>query len=187
VETQTQGVAVQPTSNPNAKVIKRYQNRKLYDTQQSCYVTLDDIAKMIRANEEVVVIDNKSKKDITSSTLTQIIFENEKKNKSMIGLETLREIIQTGAGSISSFLEKVGVRPVGTAGASALGGTSGGASADPVRAALESAARSFEDIERTLGNGASGGRDAGLQERLSQLAAKLNTLETKIRQYELDN
>jgi polyhydroxyalkanoate synthesis repressor PhaR len=60
-------------ANPNTKVIKRYQNRKLYDTQQSCYVTLEDIAKMIRNNEDVLVIDNKSKKDITSSTLTQII------------------------------------------------------------------------------------------------------------------
>ena len=48
------------TTKPNSKVkiIKRYQNRKLYDTQQSCYVTLDDIAKMIRTNEEVMVIDN---------------------------------------------------------------------------------------------------------------------------------
>ncbi len=50
-------------TKPSAKVkiIKRYQNRKLYDTKQSCYVTLDDIAKMIRANEEVMVIDNKTK------------------------------------------------------------------------------------------------------------------------------
>jgi polyhydroxyalkanoate synthesis repressor PhaR len=85
LETQTQSPAVttspNPSPNPNAKVIKRYQNRKLYDTQQSCYVTLEDIAKMIRNNEEVVVVDNKTKKDITSSTLTQIIFEAEKKNK----------------------------------------------------------------------------------------------------------
>ena len=44
------------------KIIKRYQNRKLYDTRQSCYVTLDDIAKMIRNNEKVTVIDNKTKK-----------------------------------------------------------------------------------------------------------------------------
>ena len=76
MESQVQNPVV---TNPNAKVIKRYQNRKLYDTQQSCYVTLEDIAKMIRANEEVVVVDNKTKKDITSSTLTQIIFEAEKK------------------------------------------------------------------------------------------------------------
>ena len=67
--------------NGKVKIIKRYQNRKLYDTQQSCYVTLDDIAKMIRTNEEVMVIDNKSKNDITAATLTQIIFEAEKKAK----------------------------------------------------------------------------------------------------------
>lgn len=74
------------TTKPNSKVkiIKRYQNRKLYDTQQSCYVTLDDIAKMIRANEEVMVIDNKSKNDITAATLTQIIFEAEKKHLNML-------------------------------------------------------------------------------------------------------
>ena len=48
--------------NIRTKIIKRYQNRKLYDTQQSCYVTLDDIAKMIRADEDVMVIDNKTEK-----------------------------------------------------------------------------------------------------------------------------
>ena len=66
-------------NNSRTKIIKRYQNRKLYDTQQSCYVTLDDIAKMIRVDEDVMVIDNKTKNDITAATLTQIIFEAEKK------------------------------------------------------------------------------------------------------------
>jgi polyhydroxyalkanoate synthesis repressor PhaR len=93
------------------KIIKRYQNRKLYDTQQSCYVTLDDIAKMIRNNEEVMVIDNKSKNDITAATLTQIIFESEKKASQYAPLFTLREIIQTGNGSISGFLAKLGAFP----------------------------------------------------------------------------
>ena len=95
----------------HTKIIKRYQNRKLYDTQQSCYVTLDDIAKMIRANEEVTVIDNKNKKDITSATLTQIIFEAEKKACQYAPLSTLREIIQNGNGSISSYLAKLGAFP----------------------------------------------------------------------------
>lgn len=101
------------TSKPNSKVkiIKRYQNRKLYDTQQSCYVTLDDIAKMIRANEEVMVIDNKSKNDITAATLTQIIFEAEKKASQYAPLFTLREIIQNGNGSISGYLAKLGAFP----------------------------------------------------------------------------
>ena len=93
------------------KIIKRYQNRKLYDTQQSCYVTLDDIAKMIRSNEDVMVIDNKSKNDITAATLTQIIFESEKKVAQYAPLFTLREIIQTGNGSISNYLSKLGAFP----------------------------------------------------------------------------
>lgn len=101
------------TNRPNAKtkIIKRYQNRKLYDTQQSCYVTLDDIAKMIRSSEDVMVIDNKTKNDITAATLTQIIFESEKKASQYAPLFTLREIIQNGNGSISSYLAKLGAFP----------------------------------------------------------------------------
>ena len=75
----------------NAKIIKRYQNRKLYDTQQSCYVTLEDIAKMIRNQEEVMVVDNKTKNNITAATLTQIIFESEKKASQYAPLGTLKK------------------------------------------------------------------------------------------------
>jgi polyhydroxyalkanoate synthesis repressor PhaR len=99
------------TNSNKVKIIKRYQNRKLYDTQQSCYVTLDDISKMIRTNEEVVVIDNKTKNDITAATLTQIIFESEKKASQYAPLFTLREIIQHGNGSISAYLAKLGAFP----------------------------------------------------------------------------
>jgi polyhydroxyalkanoate synthesis repressor PhaR len=88
------------------KVIKRYQNRKLYDTHQSCYVTLDEIADMIVRGEEVMVIDNRTKKDITSSTLTQIIFEKQKRSKTVIPVLTLRDIIQVGGGTFSGFLAK---------------------------------------------------------------------------------
>ena len=98
-------------ANIRTKIIKRYQNRKLYDTQQSCYVTLDDIAKMIRASEEVMVIDNKTKNNITAATLTQIIFEAEKRAAQFAPLFTLREIIQNGNGSISSYLAKLGAFP----------------------------------------------------------------------------
>ena len=108
MSTSTLGLS-KPSSK--VKIIKRYQNRKLYDTQQSCYVTLDDIAKMIRTNEEVMVIDNKSKNDITAATLTQIIFESEKKASQYAPLFTLREIIQNGNGSISSYLAKLGAFP----------------------------------------------------------------------------
>ncbi len=104
-------MGVKAVNSGKVKIIKRYQNRKLYDTQQSCYVTLDDIAKMIRTNEEVMVIDNKSKNDITAATLTQIIFEAEKKASQYAPLFTLREIIQNGNGSISNYLAKLGAFP----------------------------------------------------------------------------
>jgi polyhydroxyalkanoate synthesis repressor PhaR len=109
---QNETVGGLKSMNGKVKIIKRYQNRKLYDTQQSCYVTLDDIAKMIRTNEEVMVIDNKSKNDITAATLTQIIFEAEKKASQYAPLFTLREIIQNGNGSISNYLAKLGAFPL---------------------------------------------------------------------------
>ncbi len=100
---------VMDPSNGMPKIIKRYQNRKLYDTQQSCYVTLDDISRMIKAQEKVTVVDNKTKRDITASTLTQIIFEAEKKAALFAPLKVLREIIQNDNGSISSYLAKLDV------------------------------------------------------------------------------
>jgi len=89
-----------------AKIIKRYQNRKLYDTDASCYVTLDEIAEMIQQGEEVSVVDNRNQKDITAATLTQIIFERQKRSESPVPLSTLRHIIQQGDGSFSSYLAK---------------------------------------------------------------------------------
>lgn len=89
-----------------AKIIKRYQNRKLYDTDASCYVTLDEIAEMIQQGEEVTVVDNRNQKDITASTLTQIIFEKQKRSETPVPISTLRHIIQTGDGSFSAFLAK---------------------------------------------------------------------------------
>ena len=104
-------VIIDKPSARRAKIIKRYQNRKLYDTQQSCYVTLDDIAKMVRTNEEIMVIDNRTKSDITAATLTQIIFEAEKRASQYSPLFTLRDIIQSGNSSISNYLAKLGVFP----------------------------------------------------------------------------
>ncbi|MEZ4271936.1 MAG: polyhydroxyalkanoate synthesis regulator DNA-binding domain-containing protein [Myxococcota bacterium] len=61
------------------KIVKRYANRKLYDTERSCYVTLDDIATMIKVGDEVQVIDNKSGEDLTSVTLAQIILRRRRR------------------------------------------------------------------------------------------------------------
>jgi polyhydroxyalkanoate synthesis repressor PhaR len=89
------------------RVIKRYANRKLYDTLESRYVTLDQIAEMIRRGEEVKVIDNNSKEDLTSVTLAQIIFEEEKKQKSFLPLSALRNIIQSGGESLHELMNQI--------------------------------------------------------------------------------
>src|SRR3982751_3451170 len=87
------------------KIIKRYQNRKLYDTHESSYVTLDEIAKMIKGGEDLRVIDNKTKNDITAATLTQLLYESERKAKTQPSVELLKEIIRHGDGSFSGFIQ----------------------------------------------------------------------------------
>ncbi|HEY3358143.1 MAG TPA: polyhydroxyalkanoate synthesis regulator DNA-binding domain-containing protein [Polyangia bacterium] len=90
------------------RVIKRYANRKLYDTQRSRYVTLDQISEMIRAGEDVQILDNNTKEDLTSVTLAQIIFEEEKKQKSFLPLQAMRHLIQSGGESIQEFVAQAG-------------------------------------------------------------------------------
>src|SRR5512143_1844718 len=87
------------------KIIKRYTNRKLYDTVESRYVTLDEIAEMIKGGQEVKVVDNRTKEDLTSVTLAQIIFEEEKKTSKM-SLRMLRDLIRHGGEKAQAFVEE---------------------------------------------------------------------------------
>ena len=88
------------------RIIKKYQNRKLYDTQDSCYVTLDGIAKMIREGEEIVVIDNNSKEDVTALILTQVLYEQEKTNQSVLPVSILKHIVKSGSNNLFEFMER---------------------------------------------------------------------------------
>jgi polyhydroxyalkanoate synthesis repressor PhaR len=85
------------------KTIKRYANRKLYDPDDGRYVTLDDIAAMIRNNEEVRVIDYRTGADLTSVTLFQIIFEQEKAIGGMMPERVLTQVIGAGTTAVSSL------------------------------------------------------------------------------------
>jgi len=89
------------------RIIKRYANRKLYDTQHSRYVTLEQISEMIRNGDEVKIVDNKTKEDLTSVTLAQIIFEEEKKQRSFLPLTAMRNIIQNGGEWIAEAQRRV--------------------------------------------------------------------------------
>ncbi|HTP29617.1 MAG TPA: polyhydroxyalkanoate synthesis regulator DNA-binding domain-containing protein [Anaeromyxobacteraceae bacterium] len=104
-EEQTPGTVPEGMVSPrDAKIIKRYTNRKLYDTVESQYVTLDEIAEMVKAGTEVKIIDNRTKEDLTSVTLAQIIFEEEKKTSKM-SLRTLKDLIRHGGVRAAQLVE----------------------------------------------------------------------------------
>src|SRR6476469_6389586 len=107
-----------------ARTIKRYANRKLYDTRDSRYVTLDHIAAMVRAGDDVRVVENTTRADLTTATLAQIIFEEEKKTP-RLSVAGLRKIIQGGmpAAAPTSAAAGTPVPPVaGSAGSGGVGG-----------------------------------------------------------------
>ncbi len=88
-----------------AYVIKRYSNRKLYDTQESRYVTLEEIEEMIRTGREISVVDAASGEDLTSVTLTQIILENERTRRASLPAAFLHQLIKHGE-SWQDFVQK---------------------------------------------------------------------------------
>ena len=89
------------------RVIKRYANRKLYDTQASSYVTLEQVADLIRQGEDIQVVDNATKEDMTSVTLAQIILEEEKRQKSFLPLPALQKIIRSGGESLHELVAQI--------------------------------------------------------------------------------
>ncbi|MGI4817614.1 MAG: polyhydroxyalkanoate synthesis repressor PhaR [Janthinobacterium lividum] len=76
-----------------AVVIKKYANRRLYNTSTSSYVTLDDLAQMVRQGVDFVVYDAKSNDDLTRQILTQIIFEQENRGEALLPVQFLRQLI----------------------------------------------------------------------------------------------
>lgn len=81
------------TKKDEPTTIKKYANRRLYNTGTSTYVTLEDLAEMVKQGENFVVYDAKSGEDITRSVLTQIIFEQEAKGQNLLPVEFLRQLI----------------------------------------------------------------------------------------------
>lgn len=92
------------------RLIKRYGSRKLYDTEESRYVSLDELAAWIRSGQQIRVIDNKTSDDVTSQTLTQIISEEGRKGTALLPNELLHELIRIGEEAVSSGVEHLQVR-----------------------------------------------------------------------------
>ncbi|EQC47551.1 polyhydroxyalkanoate synthesis regulator DNA-binding domain-containing protein [Bacteriovorax sp. Seq25_V] len=91
----------------DVRIIKRYQNRKLYDTHQSCYVTLEEIAQIIREGHEIQVIDNKTKNDITYMTQIQLLFDQEKKSTRAGDVELLKRVIRAEEGTFTGYIRSL--------------------------------------------------------------------------------
>lgn len=84
-------------------VIKRYSNRKLYDTDSKRYVTLEDLAEFIRLGEDVRVVDHVTGEDLTSTTLLQVIFEEQKKIGGLMPQVFLTRLIRAGGATVNSL------------------------------------------------------------------------------------
>jgi len=102
----------QPTekdSKPEAQdadaiVIKKYANRRLYNTKSSTYVTLETLAEMVREGDHFVVVDAKSGDDLTRAVLAQIIFEQETKGQNLLPVRFLRQLIGLYGDNLQSFV-----------------------------------------------------------------------------------
>ena len=92
------------TGNSDPVVIKKYANRRLYNTSSSAYVTLDDLAQMVKDGDDFAVFDAKSGDDITRTVLTQIIFEEESKGQNLLPINFLRQLIRFYGDSMEAFV-----------------------------------------------------------------------------------
>jgi polyhydroxyalkanoate synthesis repressor PhaR len=89
------------------RLIKRYESRKLYDTEESRYVSLDEIAEWVREGQEIRVIDNASSEDVTAQTLAQIILGEGRDGRSKISTEVMHDLVRFGEKALSSGVEQV--------------------------------------------------------------------------------
>jgi len=91
---------------PNKVKLKKYANRRLYDMEKSAYVTLNQVADLIRQGRQVEVADAKTNEDVTAFILTQIILEEAKNKKFLLPIPVLHLIIQFGDNILGDFFEK---------------------------------------------------------------------------------
>ena len=89
------------------RLIKRYESRKLYDTEESRYVSLEELAGWVRDGQEVQVVDNASGADVTAQTLTQVILDEGRRGSTFLSSELLHELVRAGQRAVESGVEQV--------------------------------------------------------------------------------
>ena len=135
------------------RLIKRYESRKLYDTEESRYISLEQIADWVRRGQEVRVVDNSSAEDVTAQTLTQVILEEGRNGESRISSELMHELVRFGEKAWSQGVEHVqnGVDRVVQASIDRL------APVRQARAEMKRLRNRLEELEESLSNLESGG------------------------------
>jgi polyhydroxyalkanoate synthesis repressor PhaR len=88
------------------RIIKRYSNRKLYDTESKRYVTLEEVSALVKGGQDVRVLDNATSEDLTNVTLSQILLEKEKQHKNSLPRSFLTGVLQSGARLRDSILAR---------------------------------------------------------------------------------
>jgi polyhydroxyalkanoate synthesis repressor PhaR len=154
--------------------IKKYANRRLYNTGTSTYVTLEDLAKMVKAGEDFVVYDAKTGEDITRSVLAQIIFEQEnKEGQNLLPINFLRQLIRFYGDSMQMLVPRyleVSIESLTREQekfrqqmAQAFGGTPFGALEEQARRNMEMFERTFAMFAPFARRGAQGSGQAGTE------------------------
>ena len=166
--------------NSDKVTIKKYANRRLYDTESSAYITLDKLAQMIREGREFEVIDAKTGEDITRSVLTQIIVDEEATGSNMLPLNFLKQIIGLYGNSMQNFVPQYleaamdAFQRNQSAARDAFGGNIFAELTKRNMAMFEDAAKSFSGKPRAKG------AEPAAETELEKLKAELAALQAKV-------
>ena len=152
-------------------LIKRYENRKLYDSSRSTYVTLEEIAGLIREGKEIRVVDAKTNENLTKSTLALIIMEGERHKKNLLPLSFMYQLIKYGESIQDVFQEYL-----------STGFETFLASQQEVQDRLREWTEAHRSEEsRTAPAKGISDREASLKDEVNQLKRKLDELERRLR------
>src|SRR5262245_6293478 len=182
------------TKSDEPVIIKKYANRRLYNTGTSTYVTLEDLAAMVKAGEDFVVYDAKSGDDITRSVLTQIIFEQEnKEGQNLLPITFLRQLIRFYGDSMQMLVPRYLEASIGSLTehqqkfrdqmAQAFGAGPFGPLEDQVRRNMEMFERTFAmfaPFAAGRGGQAAGGADAPKDQKPGGGGGEIDTLKRQL-------
>ncbi len=128
------------------RLVKRYGSRKLYDTEESRYVSLEELGTWIREGQEIRVIDNESSEDVTAQTLTQVILEEGRRGSALPPSEILHDLIRQGGSLVSTGVAQLnqGVDRLIQAGVGKIGPVR------EIRKETEVLRERLEELERSL-------------------------------------